>query len=141
MLKSFDAPLHRTVVQISNREIPFFHRGSEDDIGIIAQTFEHRQYYPNAERFLDLELEYEKIVASNKIPLIIDAGANIGTSTVWFAENYPLSHIVSIEPDSNNFKTLAFNVANYFVDCRAAAIASVDGVGYLHDPGRGLLGM
>ena len=52
-----------------------------------------------------------------KIPfepkLIIDAGANIGISSVYFANKYPNSHIKSIEPEKNNFEYLLKNCNQY----------------------------
>ncbi|MCG8318385.1 MAG: FkbM family methyltransferase, partial [Cytophagales bacterium] len=43
----------------------------------------------------------------------IDAGANIGMSTVWLAERYPEARIFAIEPDSANYELLAANTAVY----------------------------
>ena len=40
---------------------------------------------------------------------IIDCGANIGLSAVFFASKYPDALIVAIEPDENNFKYLLKN--------------------------------
>lgn len=44
---------------------------------------------------------------------IIDAGANIGLSAVFFANKYPRATIVAIEPESSNFEILKRNVAPY----------------------------
>jgi FkbM family methyltransferase len=35
-------------------------------------------------------------------PLILDLGANIGASAVWFAVRYPAAHIVAFEPHPDN---------------------------------------
>lgn len=45
--------------------------------------------------------------------VIIDAGANIGLSSVYFAEKYPDAKIYAIEPDNSNFKQLLENVVEY----------------------------
>jgi FkbM family methyltransferase len=54
---------------------------------------------------------------SIKFPLvaktIIDAGANIGFTTLFFHRAYPSAKIVSLEPDSENFKTLKQNTSGY----------------------------
>jgi FkbM family methyltransferase len=44
---------------------------------------------------------------------IIDAGANIGLAAVYFANKYPKSTIVSIEPETTNFNVLQKNVQHY----------------------------
>lgn len=44
---------------------------------------------------------------------IIDAGANIGLSTLFFASSYPTAEIVAIEPEIRNFTLLRHNTRNY----------------------------
>jgi FkbM family methyltransferase len=43
--------------------------------------------------------------------VIVDAGANIGMATLYFAFRYPQARILAIEPESNNFKILQQNCA------------------------------
>src|ERR1700690_2528637 len=38
---------------------------------------------------------YRGIVASGRTPLIVDCGANIGASVLWFSARYPEAHIVA----------------------------------------------
>jgi FkbM family methyltransferase len=45
--------------------------------------------------------------------VIIDAGANIGTSAIFFAEKYPHAKIIAIEPEESNFVLLLENVKDY----------------------------
>jgi FkbM family methyltransferase len=44
---------------------------------------------------------------------IIDAGANIGLASVYFANQFPNARIVAIEPEEENFEILVKNVAPY----------------------------
>ena len=44
---------------------------------------------------------------------IIDAGANIGLTSVFYANRYPNATIIAIEPESTNFKMLKKNTAPY----------------------------
>lgn len=44
---------------------------------------------------------------------IIDAGANIGLASVYFANRYPHAKIVSIEPEASNYEMLKKNTAAY----------------------------
>ncbi len=45
--------------------------------------------------------------------IIVDAGANVGFSSIWFADKFPNSKIISIEPEANNFLLLEKNIKNY----------------------------
>jgi FkbM family methyltransferase len=44
---------------------------------------------------------------------IIDCGANIGLSTIFFANKYPTCKIIAIEPDGKNFQYLKRNTRRY----------------------------
>jgi FkbM family methyltransferase len=46
--------------------------------------------------------------------IIIDAGANIGLASVFFANKYPNAKIIAIEPEEFNFEMLKKNTAPYF---------------------------
>ncbi len=45
--------------------------------------------------------------------IIIDAGANIGLSSIFFAQRYPEATIYSIEPETSNFACLQKNIQGY----------------------------
>ena len=122
------------------KQITVYHRGTSQDVGVIAQTFEHKQYAPPGYNTDRIKEQYNKLIEHNQVPLIIDAGANIGTSVTWFGELYPKAHIVAIEPDQENFFLLVKNTLKYWVDYRLAAIGSKDTIGSLVDSGRGTLG-
>ena len=59
------------------------------------------------------ELEYFIPVKDFRPKLILDCGANIGTSAVFFANMYPESKIISVEPDADNFNMLKLNTSPY----------------------------
>jgi len=44
---------------------------------------------------------------------IIDGGANIGLTSVFFANKYPNADIVAVEPEEGNFEMLKKNTKNY----------------------------
>ena len=44
---------------------------------------------------------------------IIDAGANIGLVSVYFANRYPNAKIIAIEPEKSNFEVLLENIKPY----------------------------
>jgi FkbM family methyltransferase len=45
--------------------------------------------------------------------LIIDAGANVGCGSVFFASRYPDAMIFAVEPEADNYEMLCRNVAPY----------------------------
>src|SRR6266850_283034 len=45
--------------------------------------------------------------------VIVDAGANIGLASVYFANKYPGAMIIAIEPEHDNFELLKRNVEPY----------------------------
>jgi FkbM family methyltransferase len=45
--------------------------------------------------------------------LIIDAGANVGYASIFFANNYPQASILALEPEPSNFEALVTNARPY----------------------------
>jgi FkbM family methyltransferase len=65
-----------------------------------------------------------KFRSARNNPLIIDCGANIGLSVIYFKELYPQARVIAFEPDEVVFNALKFNIEAFgFVDiqliCRA----------------------
>jgi FkbM family methyltransferase len=56
--------------------------------------------------------EYGSIRLSNP-KIIIDAGANIGTSSIFFAKQFPNARIFAVEPEASNFQLLQKNLKQY----------------------------
>lgn len=57
--------------------------------------------------------EIYKFSINNSNPYIIDCGANIGLSVLYFKRIYPQAHIVAFEPDFKIFETLSENVRTF----------------------------
>lgn len=57
--------------------------------------------------------EIYKFSTNNSNPYIIDCGANIGLSILYFKKIYPHAQIVAFEPDFKVFKTLNENVQTF----------------------------
>lgn len=79
----------------------YFRNNSTGDKGVISQIFEHLDYdiqnWQHAQKI-------NAYINSNpeRIPLIIDAGANIGAASLFFRLQYPKSVIVGLEPNLEN---------------------------------------
>jgi FkbM family methyltransferase len=71
-------------------------RGNTTDIRCFEKVFLHRDY------FCPFPL---------KPKIIVDAGANTGLSSLYFAVTYPDAMILAIEPEAENFHLLKHNCA------------------------------
>jgi hypothetical protein len=71
--------------------------------------------------------EYDYIGYLNP-KVIIDAGANIGTSSIYFATRYPNAKVFAIEPEENNFTLLTKNTNRYanIIAIKAAIWGSIE---------------
>lgn len=54
-----------------------------------------------------------KFVANNSKPYIIDCGANIGLSIIYFKKLYPNAKIIGFEPDKQIFDVLTYNINSF----------------------------
>lgn len=80
---------------------------------------------------------YREILLAGRTPLILDAGANIGASALFFAWRYKQARILALEPEPANFALLERNARPYpQIVCLQAAVAAEDGEAQLFDPGR-----
>ena len=133
-------PHHLTVRKVTCRgkNYTIFYRRTYADKLAIQQCFGQEQYNmpggPHGER---AERHYRQIIAQGKQPLILDCGANIGTSVLWFAARYPEAHIVAVEPAPDNFALLKKNCVGLDVDLREAGIGPEDCIAHLIDMGLG----
>lgn len=75
----------------------------------------------------------------NKLPkIIVDAGANIGLASVYFANKFPGAKIIAIEPELSNFKLLQKNISQYEnISAIQAALWNKNDTIDLIDPGLG----
>ena len=71
---------------------------NEAFIGMINEIFVKKNYMFNSE---------------NDAPVIIDCGANIGLSTIFFKQIYPKSKIFCFEPDPKIFEMLKYNLTQF----------------------------
>jgi FkbM family methyltransferase len=74
--------------------------------------------------------------------VIIDAGANVGMSAVYFSNRYPNARIIAVEPDPSSFSVLKKNAELYpNIIPVNAALWNSDSVVSLQDSGGGSWGM
>lgn len=70
-----------------------------------------------------VEREYSCFDDLADVELIIDLGANIGMSAVYFLNRFPSCFVVCVEPDKGNFELLLKNLAPYEGRCIAVQAA------------------
>ncbi len=117
-----------------------FRKGTSDE-GVIVQVLKNGDYnFDRLRRAGELAELYHRLVRTGKAPLIIDAGANIGASAVFFASSYAQARVVAIEPERSNFDLLTANAAGLKVECLHAAVAATAGTVNVVDPGEGYWG-
>lgn len=121
----------------TGRERDISLRGEGSDFAVFRQIFDQRQYATDAmRRSGDIRARYESILKAGKVPLIVDGGANVGLSALYFRDLYPDSKILSIEPEEGNFRELQDRADPLTVPLRAG-LANFDGHLELVDPGLG----
>jgi FkbM family methyltransferase len=117
------------VITVNTRYGPLSYRPGDTDLEVLKQVFVEQHYnldrFPQRER---LQNELDRIIAAGETPVIIDAGANIGASSVWFARRFPETRVIAVEPDAANAALARANTAPYpNIEVVAAAIGSASG--------------
>lgn len=75
-----------------------------------------------------LQKRYEDITSADGVPVIIDAGANVGAASLWFARAFPRAKVIAVEPDAENAQLCRVNVAsNPGIQVVEAAIGGTSG--------------
>lgn len=121
----------------TGRRIPYRVR-DKSDLTVANQMFAREEYaVKEFRRAADIEARYRAILDAGRTPLVLDCGANIGLSALFFREQFPNSRIVAIEPDPANFAILNENLAPTDILPVQAAIAASARRGRVSDPGQG----
>jgi FkbM family methyltransferase len=88
-------------------------RRGTSDAQVLWQVFAEREYEIGSTPHRDeLRRRYDAVTAVGKRPVIVDCGANIGMTTLWFSRQFPLARIYAVEPEAGNFTVLAGNLAH-----------------------------
>lgn len=94
-----DSMLNREVVRlVSIKGTQVYVRSNTPDLEVAFSSLYDEEYG-------SIRLSHPKI--------IIDAGANIGTSSIFFARKFPDARIFAVEPEASNFQLLRKNLKQY----------------------------
>jgi hypothetical protein len=87
-------------------------RGTTDAV-IFRKIFRNGDWdltrFPQAARVHEA---YDAILRSGRRPVIIDAGANVGAASLWFARQFPSAAIKAVEPDPENARMCRLNTVD-----------------------------
>ena len=88
-----------------HKELPCFETSL---LGKPLTTFNNSYWYYHSidELFVD---EVYKSVLNTEQPYILDCGANIGLSVIYFKKQWPNATVIAFEPDEKNFEYLNKN--------------------------------
>ena len=78
-------------------------RDGTSDMAVLDQIFHTEEFnISTAPQFAWVRASYDKMLAQGETPLIVDCGANIGLSALYFAHHLPKAKIIGIEPAHDN---------------------------------------
>ena len=101
-------PLLRSTEPSSNGPVPIRVGGISHDIYVRPGTTDAAQIVHSCIRQI-----YGQFLPAGPVRFIVDAGANIGDSTIWYLNRFPEATVVAIEPDPENFRLLEKNCRPY----------------------------
>lgn len=105
--------VRRMEVEVPGLERPVSIRLGETDQEVFRKIFVRNEY---------------GFVTPPGVGTIVDAGANVGYSVLWFRRQYPEARIIALEPDPENFAVLSANCGHLpGVTLLQAALWGTDG--------------
>lgn len=116
-------------------EGPFYLRPGSTDGLVYTQIWDQELYRP--------------VIGLRDYALIIDGGANIGMSSLYFVKHHPKAVVYAIEPDPANYEMMLRNMDGWEARFShiatpfrrfAGGIGSKPGFARIHDPGIGAFG-
>ncbi len=89
---------------------PVYLRARTTDVSLCREIFLNNAYDSD---FFESPQGTPPVAPAGMSPVIIDAGANVGLSAVFYANRFPKARIVAIEPEPSNYEMLKKNTAPY----------------------------
>lgn len=84
-------------------------RPGDSDAFVLAQIFTAREYDAHPFWMERLNAVAAGFRRAGQVPLIVDAGANVGYSALYLAEHFPDAVVIAVEPDANCLELLRRN--------------------------------
>jgi FkbM family methyltransferase len=103
------APIVMTVA-VPGVLYPVYLRARTTDVSLCREIFLNNAYDSD---FAEPPQGSPHAAAASMPRVIIDAGANVGLSAVFYANRFPNARIIAIEPEPSNYEMLKKNTAPY----------------------------
>ena len=104
----------RKPVIVTWREHSLTVRPCDSDPFVLVQMFTRREYDPMPFWMARLNAAAAELRERGRVPLIVDAGANVGYSALYLAVHFPDAIVVAVEPDPACVEMIKVNS----VDCQ-----------------------
>lgn len=105
-----------------------FYRKGDSDLDTFWQVFKNHEYDLSPfQQQRAVQAAYEAALKAGRTPLIIDAGANVGAASVWFATQFPSARVLAVEPDPKNAAICRLNASGRSIEVVEAAIGATAG--------------
>lgn len=115
-----------------------YREGPGSDLAVLHQIFRSLEYATESWRQgRALRAYHAARAGAGGRALVLDLGAHIGVSAVYFAATFRPATVIAAEPDPGNCALLRRNGAGLDIRVEEAAIGKAEGVGRLGDPGHG----
>jgi FkbM family methyltransferase len=89
-------------------------RPDESDVWVIRDIFQQKRLEIRTKQVADrINTRYRDILNAGKNPIIVDAGANIGASALWFLGIFPQAEVIAVEPEEGNLAVLRRAAEDY----------------------------
>lgn len=88
--------------KVKNADFDFTLRSKGSDWNVFKQIFQYQEY-----KSLVKTLQLNQVEPT----VILDLGANIGLTTLYFKKFFPNAEVICLEPDRKNFAQLSLNTA------------------------------
>jgi FkbM family methyltransferase len=88
-------------------------RPRESDLFVASQIFGWQEYGIDPARQDAIRKLGRRQLEQGDVPVIVDAGANVGYSALYFAGSYPEALVLALEPDPVTFSVLQQNCAGH----------------------------
>ena len=144
LMRHVNTRAHRSLTHTTLKGVgPITIRNDTSDAAVFSQVFSGHQYeLAGFPQFESIRAFLDAIVAEGNTPLIIDLGANVGASPLWFGSRFPECRVVAVEPDASNVTMCRENLAHVpNVELLEAAIGCTPGAVDLVDNDRGKWGV
>jgi FkbM family methyltransferase len=83
----------------------------DSDLFVAAQIFGHKEYALSDRLTGRLNERSAELRKAGRVPVIVDGGANVGYSALFFADTYPEALVVALEPGESAVASCKRNIA------------------------------